>query len=247
MMSTFCIIAALPEGKKEIIVAPTNAAFEKLLGKLGLTSEELINSELFVPTLATHIAVASNNGASQADTVAGSKIRMYAGIDTVDKLALSSIPIGVVDTSATVQGPMNKGIVSRTINCNDGKYVLVSDSVLEPKEINGAVPPATPDVIVPEPTMMPEEITTPATPVDIPTVTASPEMMSPEMMTPEVMTPEVVVPSTVNATVVEASPEPMPQAPPSPAPVLPVIATDSATGLKAVVASAVAVVAAALM
>jgi len=232
----------LPEGKKEIFIAPTNAAFENLLTKLGVTVEELISSDLFVPTLATHIAIATNNGASQADTVAGSKIRLYQGQDTTTKLPLLNVGPGVVAGIAdTVQGPMNKATAFQTINCQDGTYVFAVDTVLEPKEIaNGQTPAAT----APE--------TDPVAP-EVPVVAVPPV---PEVAVPEV--PVVAVPPVPVVAPVEPSPSPSPIPSPSPSPMpmptptpsppaTPVVPTASATGLKAAIGSAMAVVAAVFM
>ena len=224
----------MPEGKKEIIIAPTNAAFENLLTKLGVTAEELISSDLFVPTLATHIAIATNNGASQADTVAGSKIRLYQGQDNTTKLSLLNVGPGVVAGIAdTVQGPMNKATAFQTINCQDGTYVFAVDTVLEPKEIaNGQTPAATA-----------QETDTVAPPV--------PEVAVPEV--PVVAVPPVPVePSQIPSPIPSPSPSPSPSPMPMPSPThsppaTPVVQPSSATGLKAAIGSAMAVVAAVFM
>lgn len=235
--------AALPEGKKEIIVAPTNAAFENLLTKLGLTADELVSSELFVPTLATHIAVATNNGASQADTVAGSKIRLYQGTEGTTKLPLTDIATGTTFGSSTVQGPMNKATAFQTINCNDGTYVFAVDTVLEPKEISGVIPTSAP---APDATTVPE-VVDPVTAVP-PVVEETPVMSMSPM--PEIMPVVVAIPSPEPVVVPSPSPEPVPSPSPEPVPVpaTPAAATpvvsSSATGLKAAIGSAMAVIAA---
>jgi len=232
----FDITAALPEGKKVVIVAPNNAAFDALLTKLGVTAEELIASDLFVPTLATHLAVATNNGASQADTVAGSKIRLYQGEGTTTKLPLLNVAPGVGAGTNTVQGPMNKATSLQTINCNGNNYVFAVDTVLEPKEIAGVLTPTAtaPETlpVVPDVPMMPDVPVIPAiTPVpDVVEVAPSPEPMP--------------MPSPSPMPMPSPSPEPMPM--PSPMPV-PVVAPSSATGLKAALGSAMAVVAAMFM
>lgn len=233
----------MPEGKKEIIIAPNNAAFENLLTKLGVTAEELISSELFVPTLATHLAIATNNGASQADTVAGSKIRLYQGEGDTTKLALINVGPGVVaGVTDTIQGPMNKATAFQTINCNDSTYVFAVDTVLEPKEIAGAQAPAAsaPEAIAIVPTV--SEVADPPVPE---VVAASPV---PEVVATSPV-PEVVAASPVPEVIaVEPSPMPMPSPEPVPSPpATPVVPPSSASGLKAVIGSAMAVVAAVFM
>ncbi len=232
----------MPEGKKEIIIAPTNAAFENLLTKLGVTAEELISSDLFVPTLATHIAIATNNGASQADTVAGSKIRLYQGQDNTTKLSLLNVGPGVVAGIAdTVQGPMNKATAFQTINCQDGTYVFAVDTVLEPKEIaNGQTPAATAPETDPVAPPVPEVAVPPVPEVAVPEV--------PVVAVPPVPVEPSPIPSPIPSPSPSPSPSPMPMPSPTPSPpATPVVQPSSATGLKAAIGSAMAVVAAVFM
>ena len=231
------------DGKKEVIVAPTNAAFAALLASAGMTAEEFIASPLFGPTLLTHVAAATNNGASTAPTLAGSTLRFFGGdtatLATTDKLSLVSIPPGTTTTYATVQGPMNKVPIVSTINCGGNKYVMVASDVLKPKEAGGAVAMA--------PGVDPAVAAAPA--VD-PAVAAAPDATILPIMAEA---PTMVVPPVVAAApeaVVISVPEPpmMPAVPETPVvtpPVVPI--TSAASSIKVAAASAAAVVAAALM
>jgi hypothetical protein len=231
------------DGKKEVIVAPTNEAFAALLAMNGVTAEEFIASPLFGPTLFTHIGAATNNGASTAPTLAGSTLRFFGGdtanLATTDKLSLVSIPPGTTTTYATVQGPMNKVPIVSTINCDGNKYVMVASDVLKPKEAGSSVAAA--------PAVDPAVAAAPA--VD-PAVAAAPDATIVPIMAEA---PTMVVPPVVAAApeaVVISVPEPpmMPAVPETPVvtpPVVPI--TSAASSIKVAAASAAAVVAAALM
>ena len=229
----------LPEvdGKKEVIVAPTNAAFEALLASAGMTAEEFIASPLFGPTLLTHVGVATNNGASTAQTFAGSTMRFFGGdtanLATTDKLSLVSIPPGTTATYATVQGPMNKVPVVTTINCDGNKYVMVANDVLKPKEAGSSVAAAPDATDVPIMAEAPSVVPIMAeAPTVVPIMAEAPSVVAPA--------PEAVV---ISAPVPEAPA--VPETPAVPPPVVPIVS--AASSIKVAAASAAAVVAAAFM
>lgn len=184
--------AQLPafDGKKEVLVLPTNQAFADLLASSGVTAEEFIASDLFAPTLLAHIAVASNNGASTAVTANGSKLAFYQGTDKSTKLPLMQIPLGTTQTPALIQGPMSQSPVSQVINCDGNKYGMVTDKVLKPKAAGSAAfAPAVMDAVmevVPMPEMMPETVTpevpvVPEMPVEMPVAPPVVEEVAPIM------------------------------------------------------------------
>ena len=209
-----------------------------------MTPEEFIASDLFAPTLLAHIAVATNNGASTAGTLTGSQLRFYLGNDTTTKLPLMQIPVGVSETAATVQGPMNKVPISSVINCGGNKYVMVAGDVIKPKAAGSTKAPAAApvgDVLAAmEPT------------ADVP----MPDMVMPDMVMPPMDMPplasEVVaeipaVPDVAIAPSPEEVPEEVPEvtAPVLPEVTAPVVAS-AAVAVKAVASCAAALVAAAL-
>ncbi|WPT10783.1 hypothetical protein PSENEW3n2_00001955 [Picochlorum sp. SENEW3] len=229
----------LPEGQKEIFVLPTDAAFNDFLSANGLTAEQaLADPELLARVLTVHVGVATNNGASIADTVSGNKMRLLTYSDA--KVPLTSVPAGTAPaTDLQVQGPMNKVPIETTISCDGNKYVLVAGAVLDPKPVEDA--PAPDAAMVPAVAMSPEPV-----PVPLP----SPEPVPVPLPSPEpVPVPE---PSPEPVPVPEPSPEPSPSPSPSPMPMpspepVPVPPPSAAVGAKAVAASALAVVAAALV
>lgn len=233
--------AALPEGQKEIFVLPTDAAFNDFLSANGLSAEDaLADPDLLKRVLTVHVGVATNNGASIADTVSGNKMRLFTYSDA--KVPLTSVPAGTAPaTDLQVQGPMNKVPIETTISCDGNKYVLVAGAVLEPKPVEDA---AAPDAaMVPAVAMSPETITVPEpSPEPVPVPLPSPEPVPVPEPSPE------PVPSPEPAP--EPSPEPMPSPSPMPMPSpepVPVPPPSAAVGAKAVAASALAVVAAALV
>lgn len=226
---------------------PTDAAFNDFLSANGLTAEQaLADPDLLANVLTVHVGVATNNGASIADTVSGNKMRLLTYSNA--KVPLTSVPAGTAPaTDLQVQGPMNKVPIETTISCDGNKYVLVAGGVLAPKPAADAAAPATDAAMVPAdaamvPTadaMAPETITVPEpSPEPVPVPVPSPEPVPVPVPSPEPMP----MPSPEPAP--EPSPEPMPMPSPEPVPVPP---PSAAVGAKAVAASALAVVAAALV
>ena len=132
----------LPDGKKEIVVAPSNAAVEAYLAKNGATLDGVLaDQDALADLILTHIAVATNNGASQADTAAGSRIRLITSVPD-GKVSLQQIPAGTAPASdIIVKGPMNTVSATQTINCDGNKYILATDGVLVPKPLTAAMAP----------------------------------------------------------------------------------------------------------
>jgi hypothetical protein len=235
--------AQLPsfDGKKEVIVLPTNQAFADLLASSGVTAEDFIASDLFAPTLLAHIGVAANNGASTATTANGSKLAFYQGADKATKLPLMQIPLGTTQTSALVQGPMSQSAVSQVINCDGNKYGMVTDKVLKPKAAGSAVIAEAPAVmdavmeVVPMPGMMPETVTpevpvVPEMPVEMPVAPPVVEEVAPIM---------AEVPSVVDV-VADAPMVDMPT-------VGPIVPADAAVSVKVIASCAAALGAAAFL
>eukprot|EP00889_Picochlorum_renovo_P004176 jgi/Picre1/31206/NNA_006560.t1 len=227
----------LPEGQKEIFVLPTDAAFNDFLSANGLTAEDaLADPELLARVLTVHVGVATNNGASIADTVSGNKMRLLTYSDA--KVPLTSVPAGTAPaTDLQVQGPMNKVPIETTISCDGNKYVLVAGAVLDPKPVEEA--PAPDAAMVPAVAMSPEPVPVPLpSPEPVPVPLPSPEPvpflhLQCQSQSHSRPSPSQCIPSIPNA---NAIPEPVPVPPPS-----------AAVGAKAVAASALAVVAAALV
>jgi hypothetical protein len=230
------------DGKKEVVIAPTNQAFEALFQSAGVTPEEFIASDLFGPTLLAHIAVATNNGASTAGTLTGSQLRFYLGDDTTTKLPLMQIPVGVSETAATVQGPMNKVPISSVINCGGNKYVMVAGDVVKPKAAGSSKAPAAAPV---------------SDVLDAMEPTADADVPMPDMVMPDMVMPPMDMPPLASEVVAEIpavpdvaiapSPEEVPEvtAPVVPEVTAPVVAS-AAVSVKAVASCAAALVAAAL-
>jgi hypothetical protein len=227
--------AALPAGVETVLVAPDNAAFEALLGKLGLSFDELAaNPDAVATVLSVHVAVAQGGGATQADTVSGNKIRFINNG--------ASVPLNTINSTEgstlEIQGPMNKAPVTGVVDCGNRLKVFTVSSVLEPKpedlNLGGDV------AAVPETAPVPETAVEPA-------VVPLPDLLIPEVVETPVVAPEpevvpVVVPSPEPAVIPSPSPSPSPYPTPSPTPGTPYPEpAPPLSGAKALVAGAAAV------
>ena len=223
----------LTDGKKEVIVAPTNTAVEAYLAKNGVTADQVLaDPDALANLILTHVAVATNNGASQGDTAAGSKIRLITSTPG-GKVTLQQIPAGTAPASdITVQGPMNKVNATQTINCAGNKYILATDGVLDPKPLTAAMAPGA----------MAPVVDAAAGPImdavmDIPSVADAPVMdiimdgMAPEPEMDMAMVPEDA-PIAAEVDMPAVMPEPVPEPVPEPIVTPPVLPVSAATGIK---------------
>ena len=141
----------VPETKDlvDVLIFPTDAGFETVFDKLGITADEAFDSspqstELLEELLALHVTQAVSINATESETISADVISFVDGDG--NPVELAEFPnLSLIDGKDTLifRGPGNDIKIDSLVDCNEAgrpnrKFVVYTDGVLLPKNGEGA-------------------------------------------------------------------------------------------------------------
>ncbi len=133
----------------DVLIFPTDAGFETVFDKLGITADEAFDSspqsiELLEELLAMHVTQAVSINATESETISADVISFVDGDG--NPVELAEFPnLSLMDGKDTLifRGPGNDIKIDSLVDCNEAgrpirKFVVYTDSALIPKNGEGA-------------------------------------------------------------------------------------------------------------
>ena len=133
----------------DVLVFPTDAGFQSVFDKLGITADEAFDSspestELLEELLALHVTQAVNINATDSETISRNVISFVDGDG--NPVEVAEFPnLSLVDGKDTLilRGPENEIKINSLVDCNEAgrpnrKFVVYTDVALLPKNAEGA-------------------------------------------------------------------------------------------------------------